>query len=174
MRVLRDALKEVIVSSRSFPSGSKVDSTDPNLTNNRSGLKQRSGTGKLSSSAAIAAATKAVQQLEGAALDDIDLRLKEIETKARSREADCESLIYDQAHEVRGIAGTFDLRSLGIIADCICHYIENKEQSDKVDANLITLLATAARLVAKPGMDAESLSNDLVSECRELTRRVAR
>lgn len=162
------------MSSRSFPSSSRVDSKGASRTRNRPASKQRMGTGKLSSSEAIAAATRAVQQLEGAALEDIDLRLTKIETKARSREADCETQIYDQAHEVRGIAGTFELRSLGMIADCICYYIENKEQSDKVDANLITLLATAARLVARPGMDAESLSNDLVSECRELTRRVAR
>ncbi len=101
-------------------------------------------------------------------------RLTEIETLARAREGGSIAGIYAAAHEIRGLAGTFQMEELGSAANLLCQYLDGASAEHRMDPNLITSITVTARhcmaqaeLARKGGKPDRELMAELLSECRQ-------
>lgn len=121
---------------------------------------------------AAASATKAAARLSDRAQADLLQRLQQMERYARERPHDVSTPIYLMAHDVRGVAGTFERDRLGRIAECICRYTEGRPDAS-LDPNLLTLLVIAARQTFQIGADHDPLADELVEECEQAVARQA-
>lgn len=101
-------------------------------------------------------------------------RLTEIETLVRAREGGSAAGIYAAAHEIRGLAGTFQMEELGIAANLLCQYLDGAPPDHRMDPDLVTSIAVTARhcmaqaeLGRKGGRPDRQLMAELLSECRQ-------
>jgi hypothetical protein len=132
-------------------------------------LKRRVGevTRKLRSHETGAAVGDAARELDQVARADIEGRLRSMETLARERSGPLAIPVYEAAHCIRSIAGTFRMDRLGRIADCICRYVKACGET-RIDANKLTLLVIAARHTNSGARDEDMLADELVEECEAL------
>jgi chemotaxis protein histidine kinase CheA len=115
----------------------------------------------------LRAAEQEVARLEPEMVEAIRASLTEIEDLARRRPAGVSPALYERAHMVRGIAGTFGLVDLGRTANQLCRYLEDAGPDHVPDANLVTsIVVTALQAVHRPVSDRETMEM-LIEACRE-------
>lgn len=72
--------------------------------------------------------------------------------------------MFSHAHDIRGIAGSFDLAGVGAVADALCLYLDEAPPAVNINAPLIELLTTAMRRAMAPESDVKL--SELASICR--------
>jgi hypothetical protein len=77
--------------------------------------------------------------------------------------------IYNQAHEIRGLAETAGLRAAGRIADGLCQYLDTVTRAGKApDPVVVRLHLDAILRAAGAGADTGALSDVVIGELRAL------
>jgi hypothetical protein len=80
--------------------------------------------------------------------------------------------IYDQAHEIRGLAETAGLRATGRIADGLCQYLDAVSRAGQdADASVVQLHLGAILRAASAGADSGKLGDVVTGELRALVER---
>lgn len=80
--------------------------------------------------------------------------------------------VYEQAHEIRGLAGTAGLKYTGRIAFGLCNYLEAMTRSGGTpDAAVIELHVDAIARAARSGEDFQALGEEVTSQLSALVRR---
>ena len=115
----------------------------------------------------IKIAEEALMMMQADILNAIKPMLNEIAGLARVRSRDSVAKIWKHAHEIRGLAGSAQRKSLGEICNIICHYLNDIETEDfRPDANLITVLSVSASHAAREDADIDPETEIMVEECR--------
>jgi hypothetical protein len=80
--------------------------------------------------------------------------------------------IYEQAHEIRGLAETANLRATGRIADGLCQYLDAMSRAGAVaDPSVVQLHLGAILRAAGAGPDSGTLGDVVTGELRALVER---
>ena len=80
--------------------------------------------------------------------------------------------VYDQAHEIRGLAGTAGMGAAGRIADGLCRYLDvSREQKSVVDPAVIALHVDAIVRASSSAEDAEKFGGRVAVELGALVAR---
>jgi chemotaxis protein histidine kinase CheA len=80
--------------------------------------------------------------------------------------------IFDQAHEIRGLAATAGMEAAGRIADGLCRYLDAaKEQSTAIDPAVVALHVDAIVRASSSSLDAKKFGSRVAVELGALVAR---
>jgi Hpt domain len=130
-------------------------------------LLQRKAGGPASrmlSAAAIVRAQKSLDEVMPPLSDEVRRLLDELEQAVRGRDARARDVIWNNAHEIRGLAGTAGKISLGTAADLMCRYLNGSDASFQADATILTTIVVVAMQAAKEGADDDPMIKMLLSD----------
>lgn len=92
-------------------------------------------------------------------------RLNRIQELASKRNGDAFDQIWTHAHEIRGMAGTADMKGLGKAANLLCRYLDDSPAGFMPDANVVTSLVVTGLQAVREGADEDSLMEILLKDC---------
>lgn len=90
--------------------------------------------------------------------------LRELEDVVRDKTAGGRDLIWNNAHEIRGLAGTAGKRSLGLAADVMCRYLNGSDSHFQADRSVLATIATVAFQALKEGADDDPMVKMLLTD----------
>jgi hypothetical protein len=96
--------------------------------------------------------------------EEVERLLREIEVAARHRDPEARDLMWANAHEIRGMAGTAGKVALGQAGNLICHYLNGTDSHFKPDANVLTTIVVVALQAMKDGADTDPMVRTLLSD----------
>ncbi len=133
-------------------------------------LKMGGGAGKLVTADLIASAEKRLQLLAVEARTDIARRLDAMLGLYAQWQDGLARSLFDHAHNIRGVAGTFGMAELGEVCDALCRYLDDLPPGRMPDRALTHLLLQGLRgVLAAPHA---SVASTLARECQAAVRAV--
>jgi hypothetical protein len=139
----------------------EVEITPPNFR-----LQKKVGgpVGRILTPVAIEKAQKALDGVLPPLTSEVDRLMKELELAVRRRDADARDVIWNNAHEIRGLAGTAGKRSLGEAADLMCRYLNGSERNFQADPTVLSTIAIVAMQAVKDGADEDPMVKMLLTD----------
>jgi HPt (histidine-containing phosphotransfer) domain-containing protein len=120
--------------------------------------------GKIISPLAIQKAQKALADVMPPLTDEVGRLMKELEQAVRRRDANARDVIWNNAHEIRGLAGTAGKKSLGMAADLMCRYLNGSDSSFQADPTVLSTIAIVAMQAVKEGADEDPMVKMLLTD----------
>jgi hypothetical protein len=120
--------------------------------------------GRVISSLAIKRSEAALEAAIPPIGEEVTRLLSELETAVRERPSGSRDLIWANAHEIRGLAGTAGKRSLGLAADVMCRYLNGSDAGFKADPTVLTTISTVAMQALKDGADDDPMVKMLLTD----------
>ena len=147
------------------------DAADPPRRQaSRLALKVGGSAGALVTPEILQRAHDRLQQRAPAAFAEIEQRLDEMSLLAAAPSHEDARRIFQHAHEIRGVCGTFGRASVGDVADALCIYLDDLPPDAAPSADLVRMLVNAMRLVVNEPMGARI--SEIVSVSRVAVRTV--
>jgi hypothetical protein len=130
------------------------------------GLQRKLGgaAGRVLSPLALKRAETALAEAIPPVEEEVMRLLRELEEAVRSKAAGSRDLIWLNAHEIRGLAGTAGKRSLGLAADIMCRYLNGTDSSFQADRAVLATIATVAQQALKLGADEDEMVKMLLTD----------
>jgi hypothetical protein len=121
--------------------------------------------GRVLSPLAVKRAETALEMVIPPVSDEVMRLLSELEDAVGQNQAGSRDVIWKNAHEMRGLAGTAGKRSLGLAADAMCRYLNGSDANFKADRNVLATIATVAKQALKDGADEDPMVKMLLIDC---------
>lgn len=96
--------------------------------------------------------------------DEVGRLMKELELAVRRRDSNARDVIWNNAHEIRGLAGTAGKKSLGQAADLMCRYLNGSDLGFQADATVLSTIAIVAMQAVKDGADNDPMIKMLLTD----------
>jgi chemotaxis protein histidine kinase CheA len=96
--------------------------------------------------------------------DEVGRLMKELELAVRRRDSNARDVIWNNAHEIRGLAGTAGKKSLGQAADLMCRYLNGSERGFQADPTVLSTIAIVAMQAVKEGADEDPMVEMLLTD----------
>jgi chemotaxis protein histidine kinase CheA len=130
------------------------------------GLQKKLGgaAGRLLTPVVFEKAQKALEAELPPLTDEVGRLMKELELAVRRRDKNARDVIWSNAHEIRGLAGTAGKKSLGQAADLMCRYLNGSESSFQADPTVLSTIAIVAMQAVKEGADTDAMVEMLLSD----------
>lgn len=146
---------------RSIDTTNNADIIDPNFFLQR---KLGGPAGRMINPTSIKRAEAALQN----ALPDVDFEvrrlLSELQRCVAAKDPAARMLIWNNAHEIRGIAGTASKTCLGEAADILCRYLHGSDDNFTPDPIVLSTIATVALLAVRDGADGDVMVRQLLAD----------
>jgi hypothetical protein len=97
----------------------------------------------------------------------VEALVRDLEDAVRQRQAGARDLIWDRAHDIRGLAGTAEKKSLGQAANLMCTYLHGTDSKFEPDPNLVSTIAVVALEASREGADEDQMVKMLLNETHE-------
>jgi hypothetical protein len=120
--------------------------------------------GRILSPVALQRAQKALDEVILPLTDEVGRLMKELEAAVRRRDTNARDVIWNNAHEIRGLAGTAGRRSLGLAADLMCRYLNGTDNSFQADPTVLSTIAIVAMQAVKEGADEDPMVKMLLTD----------
>jgi hypothetical protein len=95
---------------------------------------------------------------------EVERLLSELQQAVLRRDANARDVIWNNAHEIRGLAGTAGKISLGKAADLLCSYLNGSDKDFEADAEVLSTIAIVAVRAVKEGADEDSMIKVLLRD----------
>lgn len=95
-------------------------------------------------------------------------RVAQMRTLLAAKGPDFIGALFQRAHDLRGVAGSFGLASLGEIADAMCLYLDDLPEGRSANAPLLSSLVRALEAALRPA-DSDTMLV-MSAECRAAVR----
>jgi chemotaxis protein histidine kinase CheA len=130
------------------------------------GLQKKLGgaAGRLLTPVMFEKAQKALEAELPPLTDEVGRLMKELELAVRRRDKNARDVIWSNAHEIRGLAGTAGKKSLGQAADLMCRYLNGSESNFQADPTVLSTIAIVAMQAVKEGADTDAMVQMLLSD----------
>ncbi len=102
---------------------------------------------------AFARAQKALEAAIPPLIDEVKRLMGELEHAVRVRDSNARDVIWNNAHELRGLSGTAGKKSLGQAANLMCRYLNGTDSSFQADPTVLSTIAIVAMQALKEGAD---------------------
>lgn len=112
----------------------------------------------------IKRAETALQHLIPPIDDEVRRLLSELQAAVIGADENARTIIWNHAHEIRGLAGTAHKIRLGQAADIICRYLFGTEPSFKPDPAVLSTIAIVAIMAVKDGADDDAMVEKLLDD----------
>jgi hypothetical protein len=106
---------------------------------------------------AIERSQKALNEVKPPLNVEVARLMAELEHAVQNATPDARDIIWSNAHEIRGLAGTAGKKSLGEAADLMCRYLNGTEASFKTDRAVLSTIAIVAVQAMKDGADEDPM-----------------
>ena len=113
--------------------------------------------GQLMSPVVLSRAQKALDAVIPPLNDEVKRLLGGLETAVRARNRNARTVIWDNAHELRGLAGTAGKNSLGQAANLMCRYLDGSKASFQADPTVLSTIVIVAMQAMKDGADEDPM-----------------
>lgn len=123
--------------------------------------------GKVLSAFAVQKAHQALLLVMPPLSEEVERLMKELQDSVRSRNSNARDVIWNNAHEIRGLAGTAGKRSLGLAADIMCRYLNGSDSNFLADPTVLSTIATVAIQAVKDGADDDPMIKMLLTDCAQ-------
>lgn len=120
--------------------------------------------GKIISPLTIQKSQSALQDAMPPLTDEVGRLMKELEQAVRRRDANARDVIWNNAHEIRGLAGTAGKKSLGLAADLMCRYLNGSDSNFQPDPTVLSTIAIVALQAVKEGADEDPMVKMLLTD----------
>jgi hypothetical protein len=120
--------------------------------------------GRILTPLAYQKAQKALNEVMPPLTDEVGRLMKELELAVRRRDCNARDVIWNNAHEIRGLAGTAGKRSLGQAADLMCRYLNGSESNFQADPTVLSTIAIVAMQAVKEGADEDPMIQMLLTD----------
>jgi hypothetical protein len=97
----------------------------------------------------------------------VEALVRELEDAVRHRQVGARDIIWQKAHDIRGLAGNAGKKSLGEAANLMCTYLYGTDSSFEPDANLVSTIAVVALEASRDGADGDPMIHMLLAESVE-------
>jgi hypothetical protein len=97
--------------------------------------------------------------------DEVSRLMKELQEAVSRNDANARDVIWKNAHEIRGLAGTAGKKSLGKAANLMCSYLNGSEKDFKADPMVLSAIAIVAVHAVKEGADENPMIKMLLTDC---------
>jgi hypothetical protein len=95
---------------------------------------------------------------------EIDRLLRELHLAIETKSNTARGEIWQNAHDIRGIAGTASKRCLGEAADIVCRYLHGTEPNFRPDKAVLSTISTVAMLAMREGADDDPMVEKLLAD----------
>jgi hypothetical protein len=112
----------------------------------------------------IKRAEDALQKTMPPVEDEVRRLLGELQHCEANKAPNARTLIWDHAHEIRGLAGTASKARLGEAADILCRYLHGSPPSFEPDTVVLSTIATVALLAVREGADGDPMVQKLLAD----------
>ena len=109
-------------------------------------------------------AENAVERLVPPLVDVVTALLKQMEANVRARPAGLRDLLFRDAHELRGLAGTAKRQRLGLAANLICRYLEDTDAGFQPDPALLSTITVVAMHACAESADSDPMIQTLLND----------
>lgn len=96
--------------------------------------------------------------------EEVRRLLSELQVAVNSKASNARTLIWDHAHEIRGLAGTASKACLGEAADIMCRYLNGTPPRFAPDETVLSTIAIVALLAVKEGADNDPMVRKLLAD----------
>ena len=126
--------------------------------------KLGSPAGRVLNPVAIKRAETALQAIIPPVGEEVTRLLHDLGEAVRVRAPSYRDIIWNNAHEIRGLAGTAGKRSLGLAADVMCRYLNGSDSDFQADPTVLATIATVAMQALKDGADEDPMVKMLLTD----------
>ncbi len=109
-----------------------------------------------------------LQNLSGLALQTLTARVAAMSAALSGPPEEMRTRLFQEAHDIRGVSGTFGLSALGEIADAICLYLDDLPGEQAPNTALLDNLVRVVQLTLAPHGASELVRAS--AECRAAVR----
>jgi hypothetical protein len=143
---------------------SQNDSVEVILPDFRLQNKLGGAADKLLNPAAVKRAAAALASVVPPLADEVTRLVHELNAAVLQPKQNARDLIWSNAHEIRGLAGTAGMKSLGITANLICRYLNGTGSDFKADPKVLSTIAVVALQALKKGADEDAMVRTLIND----------
>ena len=149
-----------------MPVDTTTDATRVSMTPPNFNLQKKLGgaAGKILTPVAFQKAQQALNAALPPLTDEVERLMVELEQALQRRDTGARDLIWNNAHEIRGLAGTAGKKSLGAAANLICKYLDGSSSNFEADPTVLATIAIVARQATKEGADENPMINMLLTD----------
>jgi hypothetical protein len=140
--------------------------SDPYLTGPNFFLQRKLGgpASRMINPISIKRAEDALQKAVPCVETEVRRLLSELQRCVADKAPNARTLIWDHAHEIRGLAGTASKACLGEAADILCRYLHGSPPSFAPDGVVLSTIATVALLAVRDGADDDVMVQKLLAD----------